>query len=282
MPLPKDHRRVRGTEIRAILIRAIPIRAMETRAIQIRAMETKATQIRAIRIRAMEIRPILIRAMGNRPTWGHLRRALMATTPFTRTPAHRTATMDQAGSQAGSLLAPGRGALAVVGAASPAERVLADAATMEAGRPFPGAGDSAVGSVTVTPDGLSAAVVPSVGADIASAPADAPSAGVDVPSVAVGMPPEAVDAPSEAAHMPSAVDMAAAMPSAVVDMGAEAEVVMVVDAGRFHYQLEVLAADSIRCRPLCFRSAGSRPDSESLRGGISKFTPRCWHCFCNI
>src|SRR5271157_396838 len=205
MPSPKDHRRVRATEIRAI-------------------------QIRAIRIRAMEIRPILIRAMGSRPTWGHLRRALMATTLFTRTPAHPTGTMDQAGSQAGSLLAPGRGALAVVGAASPADVALADAATMEAGRPFPGAGDSAVGSVTVTPDGLSAAVVPSVGADMASAAADAPSAGVDVPSVAADMPPEAVD------------------------LGAEAEGVMVVGAGRFHHQLEVLAADSTRCRPLCFRS----------------------------
>jgi hypothetical protein len=39
-------------------------------------------------------------------------------------------------------------------------------------------------------------------------------------------------------------------------MGAEAEVVMVVDAGRFHHQLEVLAADSTRCRPLRFRSRG--------------------------
>ncbi len=129
MPLPKDHRRVRATGIRAI---------------QTRATETK---------------PMLIRAMRSRSTWGHLRRALMATTPFTRTPAHRTATMDQAGSQAGSLLAPGRGALAMAGAAFPADVALADAATM-AGRPFPGAGDSALGSVTVTPDGLSAAVVP--------------------------------------------------------------------------------------------------------------------------
>src|SRR5271157_5796570 len=111
MPSPKDHRRVRATEIRAIQIRAIRIRAMETRPML----------IRAIQIRAMEIRPILIRAMGSRPTWGHLRRALMATTLFTRTPAHPTGTMDQAGSQAGSLLAPGRGALAVVGAASPAD-----------------------------------------------------------------------------------------------------------------------------------------------------------------
>src|SRR5271157_959023 len=101
MPSPKDHRRVRATETRTILIRA------------------------------MEIRRILIRAMGSRSTWGHLRCALMATTPITRTPAHPTVTMDQAGSQAGSLLAPGRGALAMVGAASPADLALADAATME-------------------------------------------------------------------------------------------------------------------------------------------------------
>src|SRR5271157_2595593 len=171
MPSPKDHRRVRATEIRAI-------------------------QIRAIRIRAMEIRPILIRAMGSRPTWGHLRRALMATTLFTRTPAHPTGTMDQAGSQAGSLLAPGRGALAVVGAASPADVALADAATMEAGRPFPGAGDSAVGSVMVTPDGLRAPVVP-------SAAADAPSVGADMPSVAAHAPSAGGDVPSVEAEMPS-------------------------------------------------------------------------------
>src|SRR5271157_3802901 len=190
MPSPKDHRRVRATEIRAI-------------------------QIRAIRIRAMEIRPILIRAMGSRSTWGHLRRALMATTLFTRTPAHPTATMDQAGSQAGSLLAPGRGALAVVGAASPVDLALADAGTMEAGRPFPGAGDSAVGSVTVTPDGLRAAVVPSVAANAPSVAADAPSVGVDVPSAAADAPSAAADAPSVGADAPSA---AADAPSMAADM----------------------------------------------------------------
>jgi hypothetical protein len=72
-------------------------------------------------------------------------------------------------------------------------------------------------------------------------------------SAAAGIPPEAVGAPSVAADMPS---VAADMPSAAVDMGAEAEVVMVVDAGRFDYQLEVLAADSARCRPLRFRGRG--------------------------
>ena len=46
-----------------------------------------------------------------------------------------------------------------------------------------------------------------------------------------------------------------AFTGAAVDM-AEAEVVMVVDAGRFHPLLEVLAADSTRCRPLRFRSRG--------------------------
>ncbi len=177
----------------------------------------------------------------------------MATTPLTRTPAHPKATMDQAGSQAGSLLVPGRGALATVGAASTADLALADAATMEAGRAFPGAGDSVVGSVTVTPDGLSAADAPSVGADMASAVAHAPS-------VAAAMPSAAVDAPSVAADMPSAAvdapSVAADMPPEAVDMGAEAEVVMVVGAGRIHHQLEVLAADSTRCRPLCFRSRG--------------------------
>jgi len=181
-------------------------------------------------IQATGIRAILIPATRNRPTYRHPPSALMATIPFTRTPAHLTATMDQAGSQAGSLLAPGRGALAMVGAVSMADVALADAATMEVGRPFPGAVDSAVGSVTVTPGELSAVVVPSAAVAVRSA--------------------VAVVVPSVVAVVPSA---AAAVPSAeVVDMAAEAEVVMVVDAGRFHPPLEVLAADSTGCRPLRF------------------------------
>src|SRR5579872_6252031 len=153
MLLPRSHRRVRAMETRAIRIRATETSAIQIRVIRIRVMETRRTQMRAT-----EIRPILIPAMGSRPTWGRLLRALMATTPLTRMAARPTATMDQAGSQAESLSVPGRGALAMVGAATPADVALADAATMEAGRPFPGAGDSALESVTATPGGLSAAV----------------------------------------------------------------------------------------------------------------------------
>lgn len=202
---------------------------MEIRAILIKAMEIRAIPIRAMAIRRIPIRAIRVRAMGRRSTWGRLPCALMATTPITRTPAHPTATMDQAGSRAGSLLAPGRGALAMAGAAFTADLVLADAATIEAGRPFPGAEDSAVGSVTVTQDGPSIAVVP-------SAAADAPSVGADAPSVGA-------------------------------DMAVEAEAVMVVGAGRFHHQLEVLAADGTRCRPLRFRSAGRRGAMQGMDAG---------------
>src|ERR1019366_4672405 len=107
------------------------------------------------------IRAMRIRAMAVRVTWirGHLRRARMATTPLTPTDAHPTATMDLAGSRAESLLASGLGA-------------VADGASTEAGRPFPGAEDFAVGSVTVTP----------VEVDVASVVADMPSTEVDVAS----------------------------------------------------------------------------------------------------
>ncbi len=231
MPLPRGHRPIRVTEIRATLIKAIRIRA-----IQIRATEIKAIRIRALRILAMGTRPTLIkatrtRAMGRRSMWGHLRCALTATTPITRTPAHRTATMDQAGSQAGSLLAPGRGPLAMVGGAftadvaSMAGLALADAATLEGGRPTPVAEDTAVGLVTVTPD--------------------VPTVAVDVPSVGVDMPTVAVDTPSVAEGVPSVV---AAAPLVAA--------VMVAGAVRFHDQLNVLAADSARCRPWRFQSRG--------------------------
>jgi len=172
--------------------------------------------------------------MGVRPTCipGHLRRALMATTPITLTHARPTATMDLAGSQAESLLASGRGG-AGVGTASMGDVALAGGATMEADGPFPGAEDFAVGSVTVTP----------VEADVASAVADAPSAVADVPSMAVDVASVEADVPSVAVDVASvAVDVptvAVDMPSVEADMAtveAEAEAVpMVVGAGRFRY-----------------------------------------------
>ena len=108
---------------------------------------------------ATETKPMLIRAMRSRPTWGHLRRALTATTPITRTPVHRTATMDQAGSQADLYWRRAVGlwpwlARLFGDAASMAALALADAATMAAGAPSPGVGDSALESVTVIPDGF--------------------------------------------------------------------------------------------------------------------------------
>jgi hypothetical protein len=142
----------------------------------------------------------------------------MATTTITPMHAHPTATMDQAGSRAESLLASGRGAVAIV--ASTGDVALAAGATTETGRPFPGAEDFAVGSVTVTPV---EADVASAEADIASAEADIASAEADIASVE-----------------------------------AEAEAVpMVVGAGRPHPQLEALAADGICCRPLRSRSRGA-------------------------
>jgi hypothetical protein len=103
---------------------------------------------------------------------------------------------------------------------------LADGATMEAGGPFPGAEDFAVGSVTVTPV---EADVPSMAADAASVEADEPSVAVGVASAAVGVASAAVDVASAAVDMPSVeADMAT--------VGAEEEAVpMVVGAGRFRY-----------------------------------------------
>src|SRR5271157_2892706 len=87
-----------------------------------------------------------------RATWGHLRCARMATTTITPMHAHPTATMDQAGSRAESLLAPGRGAVA--GGAMATMAVgdsMGDAATTDAVRPIPGAEDSAVGTAMGMP-----------------------------------------------------------------------------------------------------------------------------------
>ena len=177
-----------------------------------------------------------------RATWGHLRCARMATTTIAPMHAHPTATMDQAGSWAESLLASGRGAVAIV--ASTGAVALAAGATTETGRPFPGAEDFAVGSVTVTPV---EADVASVEADVASVEADVASAEADVASA------EADVAPVEADVAP---------------VEAEAEAVpMVVGAGRLHHQLEALAADGICCRPLRFRSRAAAESCGPRRAG---------------
>ena len=139
-------------------------------------------------------------------------------------------------------MASGRGAVAIV--ASTGAVALAAGATTETGRPFPGAEDFAVGSVTVTPV---EADVASVEADVASVEADVASAEADMPSVEADM-------PSVEADMPS--------------VGAEAEAVpMVVGAGRLHHQLEALAADGICCRPLRFRSRAAAESCGPRRAG---------------
>jgi len=177
-----------------------------------------------------------------RATWGHLRCARMATTTITLMHAHPTATMDQAGSWAESLLASGRGAVAIV--ASTGAVALAAGATTETGRPFPGAEDFAVGSVTVTP----------VEADVASAEADVASVEADVASAEADVASAEADVASVEADMPS--------------VGAEAEAVpMVVGAGRLHHQLEALAADGICCRPLRFRSRVAAESCGPRRAG---------------
>ncbi|MGB9485648.1 MAG: hypothetical protein WCD04_06000 [Terriglobia bacterium] len=127
-----------------------------------------------------------------------------------------------------------------MGTASMGDVALAGGATMEAGGPFPGAEDFAVGSVTVTP----------VDADVASVVADVASVAVDVPSVEAGVASAAVDVPSVEAGVASveadvatgAVDVASVavdMPTVEADMAtveAEAEAVpMVVGAGRFRH-----------------------------------------------
>jgi hypothetical protein len=103
--------------------------------------------------------------------------------------------------------------------ASTGDVALAAGATTEAGRPFPGAEDFAVGSVTVTPV---EADVPSMAVDVASVVADVPSMVVDVPSVEADAPSVAADVASVAADM------------ATVEVEAEA-VPMVVGAGRFRH-----------------------------------------------
>jgi len=167
--------------------------------------------------------PRWIRATGTPATWipGHLRRARMATTPITLMHARPTVTMDLAGFRAESLLAWGPGA--GVGAASLGDLALAGGATMEAGGPFPGAEDFAVGSVTVTPV---EADVASVVVDVASVAAGVASVVVDMPSVAVDVASVAVDIASVEADM------------ATVEAEAEADP-MVGGAGRFRHNLKL-------------------------------------------
>ena len=163
---------------------------------------------------------------------GRLRRAHMATTPLTPTPARPTVTMDRAGFRAESLLASGPGG-AGVGATSLGDSALAGGATMEAGGPFPDAEDIAVGSVTVTPleaDVASVVVgVPSMAVDVASAAVDVPLVEADVASEEVDVPSVAVDVASVVVDVPS-------VEADVATVEAEAEAVpMVVDAGRFRH-----------------------------------------------
>jgi len=142
---------------------------------------------------------------------------------------------------------------------------LAAGATTETGRPFPGAEDFAVGSVTVTPV---EADVASVEADVASVEADVASVEADVASVEADVASVEADVASAEADMPS---VEADMPSVEADMpsvGAEAEAVpMVVGAGRLHHQLEALAADGICCRPLRFRSRAAAESCGPRRAG---------------
>ena len=116
--------------------------------IQITIPTTIPTTLIRVGIRAMgilAIRDMGIRARGramgihtaHKFTWGHLRRARMATMTITPMLACPTATTDLAGSQAESLLASGRGDMAIVAS-------MAAVATTETGGALPGAEDSAV------------------------------------------------------------------------------------------------------------------------------------------
>jgi len=105
--------------------------------------------------------------------------------------------------------------VAIVG--STGDAALAAGAT-ETGWPFPGAGDLAVGSATVTPVEVDE---PSVEADVASVQVDEPSVEADVASVEADEPSGEADIASVGADMPSEEE------------GAEA-VRMGVDAGSLH------------------------------------------------
>ena len=133
---------------------------------------------------------------------------------------------------------------------------MAAGATTETGRPFPRAEDFVVGSVTVTP----------VEADVPSTEAEMPSVGADAPSVEPAMLSVEADAPWVAADV---LSVEPDMPS----VEAEAEAVpMVVGAGRLHHQVEALAADSMCCRPLRFRSTSDAPPTPGTQPSTNDFS----------
>ncbi|MGO8732746.1 MAG: hypothetical protein ACLQVM_08125 [Terriglobia bacterium] len=166
----------------------------------------------------------------------------MATTTITPMHAHPTATMDQAGSRAESLLAPGRGAVA--GGAMATMAVgdsMGDAATTDAGRPIPGAEDFAVGTAMGMPAATLTVEADRASRVVAEAEADSME---EVATSAVE-----AEADSMAEAETSAVEV-------VAGSMAEAETT-VVGAGRLHHKLEAQAAGGICCQPLRFRSCGA-------------------------
>jgi hypothetical protein len=80
-----------------------------------------------------------------------------------------------------------------------------------------------------------------------------------------------------------AASLAVAVASAPVDMPfveadtGEAEAVLAVGAGRFRHELETLAAEDIRPRPLRFRSRGLR---VGVRNGVRIARICCPPCGC--
>jgi len=189
-------------------------------------------------IRVMKIRA-RGRAMGIQTarqfTWGHLRRARMATTAITPMLAYPTATTDLVGSRAEYLLALGRGAMAIV--ASTGDADLAAVGTTETAGALPHAEDSAVESVTVMPveaEMSTVAAVVGLVADAASAAAVAPTVVVDVASTVVVAPLVEADVASAAVDVPLVVADAPSVEGGMVEVEVEA-VPTVVGAGRLHH-----------------------------------------------
>jgi hypothetical protein len=198
-----------------------------------------------------------IRVMGpRRDMWsrGRLQHARTDTTPLTLTPVPLTATTDLAGFRVECSSASGHGAgvdaaitvagdTMEAGAATTVAMALPVVDTTEAGRPTPGAEAIAAEWVMAMP----AEHVP-------TAAVDAPTAEVleaseaDMPTVVADAAPVDAEMPTAAAH---AALVVADMPSAAVGT---AVADMVVGAGRFRHQLEILAADSTCCRPQRFRN----------------------------
>jgi hypothetical protein len=121
---------------------------------------------------------------------------------------------------------------------------LADGASMEAGGPFLGAEDFAVGTVTVTPveAGLLsvAAHVPSMAVDAPSVEGDVPTVAADVASVVGDVVTVEADVPTVEGDVASVVvgtlTAVADMPPVAADVAlveAAAEAVTEADAGRF-------------------------------------------------